>query len=126
MLTVLGGILLGIGIGVLVGMIINFVVLGIRALLERFKKWHEGIVAAADGSKIIGPIIEEELKKNKNNRKTLEDLEKLLNNSIVEAHADDNGKVNPDDIHILKAEKMEDPLRKLLDDNKGLLEVECA
>ncbi|MBR5565268.1 MAG: hypothetical protein IKW08_03780 [Roseburia sp.] len=128
MLGILGSILLGAALGAIVGMIINFVVLGIRNLLDRIKTHNKGTVAEANAKNLLAEVMEIEHKKNNSkNIVKLNELEKLLgDNSVVEAHIDAAGKVNPDDVHILKAEKMEEPLRKLFDEHGGLLEIECA
>ena len=132
MLTVLGGIILGAAAGVLAGMIISFVVLGISHLVDRIKRWHKGTAVFAEAGKTIAEAIEAELKKNGGKLTSIDALKKWENvkkvlgeNSVIEAHADEYRKVNPEDVHILKAERIEEPLKRFLKENKGLAQVAC-
>ena len=132
MLTVLGGIILGAAAGVLAGMIISFVVLGISHLLNRIKRWHKGKVAIAEAKDAIRKAIEEEMKKNGGNEISLNEMKKwdemkkvLGENSVIEAHIDENGKVDPKDLNILKPDRREEPLERFLKANEGFAVVTC-
>lgn len=132
MLTVLGGIILGAAAGVLAGMIISFVVLGISHLLNRIKRWHKGKVAIADAKDAIAKAIQEETKKNgrkgisPNEIEKWNEMEEVLGaNSVIEAHIDENGKVDPKDLNILKPDRREEPLERFLKANEGFAVVTC-
>lgn len=121
--TMIATLLLSAGIGFLVGLVISIGHLMISTLIKRIKEKNHKRVAEHRAKEILKYIFEQ---KQKNEQKSddipLDELAELMGaEGCIEYTINDEGKVDANDINILKADTMEDKLKVLFDQHNGEL-----